>query len=155
MKRLQEQPWTRRASLSRHLDELLSINPFKSSWIVFERVFCLQNVRSQIWLNRKQLSVIEQHEGVYSFSHGLCQGENNEKNLQSKGRCWNCAAPFVKIEWFWLVYLSEPLFCNGLLKIQVRVREKIPETKVSQWSQTGKNICAHTWILRTSIKTRL
>ena len=36
------------------------------------------------------------------------------------------------IDLFLLVYLSEPLFCNGLLKIQVRDSAKIPETMVSQ-----------------------
>ena len=39
MKPLREQPWTRRAFLSHNLNELLSFNLFKSSRIVFERVF--------------------------------------------------------------------------------------------------------------------
>ena len=117
---------------------------YHAIWMNCSPSFCSSQVELFFWrsvfptkrsfsnlIQLEPLSLIEKLEGVFSLSHSVCHGENNEKNRQSKDRCWKCAEPFIKIEWFWLVYLSEPLFCNGLLKIQVRVREKIPETKVS------------------------
>ena len=75
----------------------------------------------------------------------LCQKSQNQTiALKRKGA-------FQSIDLFLLVELSEPLFCNGLLKIQVRDWEEIPETMVSQSFQTGLFISAHTWIVRTSI----
>ena len=107
MKPLREQPWTRRAFLSHNLNELLSSNLFKSSRIVFERVFFRQNVRSQIWFSGKPLSLIEKHEGVYSLSHSVCHGENNEKIDKAKTGVESARSLSSKLNGFdWFIWVN-------------------------------------------------